>query len=128
MKKHWREGKERFSFERKPVDFIQSRSLPTDFLHSGSCMHCPSNTPMTTGTRSISSSSSSTSSSTSTKSCTCITDRSNHLNRQPQRSQSSPARPSSIIADDSKRVMNKQKVHVSLSFFLDIINHRRSFL
>ncbi|CAF0906660.1 unnamed protein product [Adineta steineri] len=87
---------------------LARRSVPTDYLHSTSCVHCPSNTPMTIATRSVSSSSSS-SISTSTKSCTCITNRSSNSIQQPQRSQSSPARPSSTTTDDSKRQTNKQK-------------------
>jgi hypothetical protein len=65
---------------------------------------------MTTETRSLSSSSSS-SISTSTKSCTCITNRSSNIIQKPQRSQSSPARPSSTVIDDSKRQTIKQKVN-----------------
>ncbi|CAF5093332.1 unnamed protein product, partial [Rotaria sp. Silwood1] len=70
---------------------LARRSLQTDFLHSTSCVLCPSNTPITIPTRSISSSSSSIS--TSTKSCTCITNRLSNIIQQSQRSQSSPARP-----------------------------------
>ncbi|CAF3187574.1 unnamed protein product [Rotaria socialis] len=93
------------------------RSLPTDFLHSTSCVHCPSNTPMTTATRSISSSSSS-SISVSTKSCTCITNKSLSKAEKPQRSQSSPARPSTMTIDESKRQTTKHKERT--------VNHTRS--
>jgi hypothetical protein len=53
---------------------------------------------------------SSSSISTSTKSCTCITNTSSNVILQPQRSQSSPARPSSTVMNDSKRQTIKQKV------------------
>ena len=93
-------------------------SLPTDFLHSTSCVCCPSNTPLTTATRS-SSSSSSNSISTSTKSCTCSRNKPVQTHSQPQRSQSSPARPSSTALDESKRSAIKPKV--DLSSFLRMI-------
>ncbi|CAF3416350.1 unnamed protein product [Rotaria sp. Silwood1] len=99
---------------------LARRSLQTDFFHSPSCVLCPSNTPMTIPTRSVSSSSSS-SISTSTKSCTCITNRSSNIIQQPQRSQSSPARPSTIVVDESKRqpIKSKEKtVHHTRSSFL----------
>ncbi|CAF2480095.1 unnamed protein product [Rotaria sp. Silwood2] len=99
---------------------LARRSLPTDFLHSTSCVLCPSNTPMTIPTRSISSSSSS-SISTSTKSCTCTTNRSSNIIQQPQRSQSSPARPSTIAIDGLKRQatkLNEKTVHHTRSSFL----------
>ena len=64
---------------------------------------------MTMATRSTSSSSSN-SISTSIKSCTCATNRSVLLMPQPQRSQSSPARPSTEMLDESKRPIAKPKV------------------
>ncbi|CAF5166420.1 unnamed protein product, partial [Rotaria sp. Silwood1] len=69
--------------------------------------------------RSISSSSSSIS--TSTKSCTCITNRLSNIIQQSQRSQSSPARPSTIVVDKPKRQLTKPKektVHHTRSSFL----------
>ncbi|CAF1185222.1 unnamed protein product [Rotaria sordida] len=97
---------------------LARRSLPTDFLHSTSCVLCPSNTPMTIPTRSISSSSSS---SISTKSCTCIKNKSSNIIQKPQRSQSSPARPSTIVIDESKRQTTKLKektIHHTRTSFL----------
>ncbi|CAF4879476.1 unnamed protein product, partial [Rotaria sp. Silwood2] len=70
-------------------------SLQTDFLHSTSCVLCPSNTPITLPPRSISSSSSSIS--------------------------TSPARPSTIVIDEPKRQLTKPKektVHHTRSSFL----------
>lgn len=94
---------------------LARRSLRTDYLRTAACStHCPSNTPLTTDTRSITSSSSSSSSSTSSvsaKSCTCANKYLSNSS-QPQRSQSSPARPTSTRSEDTKRQINRQKENI----------------